>query len=472
MKAALPTSQSLQTFPKYVDNRCADAEDRRDAYRWNFRQVEGRAYAFYSHPNLSVPTADTSADHSSADLSARAAEVLTDQPCYLQDDDVCKLDAESDASEAVVENQPVGVTHLPSSKHQLKIALKKELYHGSGCTGLGSEAAAKKWINKAVNTFFKTADLDGVRSDHPVDRASPLLSEFTQSKAGTWLHRKAVAKNLVQLESFVRKAGVNINHQCPKDGNTPLLTAVWHNRWEMAGSLLKAGASATVKNHHGNHLVSMLFQKWFEEKLPAAVHIDLIINMLTTQSRHQIEKRDLLEPLGAYTFAMSAYCGNVRLCKAILQKFPDLARDFRGNRVIDKTLMNVVSGSTHISSVPALLRVIRYLLTVADEQGKRLVDMSTKTSNGETFLIRAVLKGKYSIVEELLDDPAVRSTINEQTMSKQKWTAYTYAHQKKKSDIMRLLVRHGADKCKVPKSSSADTQEVHRRGVRNFICYS
>ena len=465
MKPALPTSQSLQTFSNYVDSRCADDEDRRDAYRWNFRQVEGRACAFYSHPNLTVPTADCSAE-----LSARAAQVQTDQPCYLQDAAKCKLDAESD--EAVVEQQPAGVTHLPSGKHLLKIALKKELYHGSGCVERGSDTAAKRWINKAVNTFFKTADLDGVGTERSVDRASPLLSEFTQSEAGAWLHRKAVARNLVQLESFVRKAGVNINHQCPKEGNTPLMTAVLHNRWEIAGSLLKAGASATVKNYHGNHLVAMLFQKWFEEKLPAAVHIDLIINMLTTQSRHQIAKRDLLEPLGEYTFTMSAYCGNVRLCKAILQKFPGLARDFRGNRVIDRTLMNVVNGSTHISSVPALLRVIRYLLTVADEQGKRLVDMSTTTPKGETFLIRAVLKGKYSIVEELLDDPAVRSTINAQTNSVQKWTAYTYAHQKKKSDIMRLLVRHGADKCKVPKSSSANTQEVNRRGVRNFICYS
>lgn len=470
MKTALPTSQSLQAFSKYVDNRCADEEERRDAYRWNFRQVEGRACAFNSHPNLSVPTADSSAGHSSAELIARTAEVLTDQPCHLQDAVECKLDVEFD--EAVVDNQPAGVTHLPSSKHLLKIALKNELYQGSGCVERGSDTAAKKWINKAVNTFFKTADLDGVRSEHSEDRASPLLSEFTLSEAGTWLHRKAIAKNLVQLESFVRKAGVNINHQCPKEGNTPLMTAVLHHRWEMAGSLLKAGASATVKNNHGNHLVAMLFQKWFEEKLPAAVHIDLIINMLTTQSRHQIEKRDLLEPLGAYTFTMSAYCGNIRLCKEILQKFPGLAHDFRSGRVIDKTLMNVVNGSTHISSVPALLRVIRYLLTVEDEQGNRLVNMSTKTAQGETFLIRAVLNGKYSIVEELLDDPAVRTTINVQTSSIQKWTAYTYAHQKKKSDIMRLLVRHGAEKCKVPKSSSTNTQEVNRRGIRNFICYS
>ena len=466
MNLAIPTSQSMQTFPNYVDIRCADNEEKRDAYRWHNRQIEGRAYAFYSHPNLSVPTAETSVV-----LSARTSEVLTDQQSYLHGPTECKPDAPSDVSELVVDNRPASVTHSHSSKHQLKIALKKELYHGSGYVGRASEAGAKKLIDQAVNTFVKKADLDGVRPDHPLDRASPLLSEFTESEAGKWLHRKAVARNLVQLESFVRKAGVNINHQCPKEGNTPLMTAVLHNRWEMAGSLLKAGASATVKNHHGNHLVAMLFQKWFEEKLPAEVHIDLIINMLTTQSRHQIAKRDLLEPLGAFTFTMSAYCGNVRLCKAILQKFPGLAHDFRCNRVIDKTLMNVVSGSTHISSIPALLRVIRYLLTVEDDKGNRLVDMSTKTPKGETFLIRAVLKGKYPIVEELLDDPGVRSTINAQTDSVQSWTAYTYAHQKKKSDIKRLLVRHGADKCKVPKSSNANTQEVRRRGVRNFICY-
>ena len=465
MKPAIPTSQSMQSLSSYVDNHCADDGEKRAAYRWHNRQIEGKVCEFYSHPNLSVPTADTSAD-----LGTRTSEVLTDQQCYLPGAVVCKLDAESDVSEAVVENRPTGVTLPHSSEHQLKKALKNELYHGSGCVGRGSEAAAKKLINKAVSTFFKTADLDGVRPEHTVDRASPLLSEFTKSEAGKWLHRKAVAKNLVQLEGFVRKAGVNINHQCPKEGNTPVMTAVLHNRWEMVGSLLKAGASATVKNHHGNHLVVMLFQKWFEEKLPAAVHIDLIINMLTTQSRHQIAKRDLLEPLGAFTFSMSAYCGNVRLCKAILQEFPGLARDFRCNRVIDKTLMNVVGGSTHISSVPALLRVIRYLLTVEDEKGERLVDMSTKTPKGETFLIRAVLKGKYSIVEELLDDPAVRGTINAQTDSVQTWTAYTYAHQKQKSDIMRLLVRHGAHECKVPKS--ANTQEAQRRGVRSFICYS
>lgn len=467
MNPAVPTTQSLQTLSDYIANLCDD-EEKRAVCQWHGRQIGGGACSlYYSHPNLSVPT-----EIPFTDLRARNPDVLSDQQYLLQGADTAELDAESVITEAIVENKPVVATHSCSGVSQLKKNLQKELYLGSGCERLGSKVATKRLINEAVNRFFKTVDLDGVRPEHSANKASPLLNEFTKSEAGERLYRKAVAANLVQLERFVRIAGVNINNKCPKTGNTPLLTAVLYHRWEMVATLLKAGASATVKNRHGNHLVVMLFQKWFEERLSVAVHIGLIINMLSTQSRHQILKRDLFEPLGAFTFTMSAYCGNVQLCRAILQAFPDLADDFRHNQVIDKTLMNVVSGSTHISSVPALLRVVRYLVTLEDQKGNRLVNVKTTTRDGETFLMRAVLKGDYSIVAELLDDPGIRGTINAQTFSEQKWTAYTYAHQKKKSDIMRLLVRNGALECKAPKSSRRNGQEEQGRGTRSFSCFS
>ncbi len=352
---------------------------------------------------------------------------------------------------------------------RLQQALRKELYLGSGCEGAGKSPASKKLIKKMVDQFVKSADLEGVSAEHGNDRASPLLSEFTKSIEGERLYRKAVAANLGRLESFVRKAGVNINHQDPKTGDTPLMLAVRHNHWAMSGRLLEGGARAIIKNHHGSHLLAMLFQKRFSEELSASEHINLVTKMLATQSCHQIFRKDHFESLGDFAFSMAAYCGDVRLCKAILETFPDLVNEFKRRRVVERTLMNVVGGSTHISSVPALLAVIRYLMTI-DQNGTRLVDMSARTLKGETFLMRAVLNGKYSIVDRLLEYPEVCKTINEQSFSEPKWTAYTYALQKKKKDIMKLLVRHGAIEHKLPTLGQALEAPGRRTGKCTIGC--
>lgn len=462
MSPAVSATQSVQTVSGYLANHC-DVEERHPVCHWREQQISsgGRSYSYQS---LSVRT-----EIPFTDLRARDPQVLGDQQPWMQGFATVASD-----STVTDDNQSIVAIHPRGSMSQLKKALQTELYFGSGCERLDRKVASKKLIKRAVDRFFKTADLDDVRPDHRVNRASPLLNEFTKSGAGEWLHRKAVAANLVQLEWFVRIAGVNINHRCVKTGNTPLLIAVLHHHWEIAGSLLKAGASPTIRNRHGNHLVVMLFQEWFEERLPVAVHISLIIDMLSTQSQ-QILKRDLLVPLGAFTFTMSAYCGHLSLCRAILQAFPELADAFRRNQVVDKTLMSVVGGSAYIFSVPVLLRVIRYLVTLENQEGKRLVDFTAKTLDGETFLIKAVLKGNYSIVAELLDEPGICDTINDQTLSGQ--SAYSFAHRAKKADIMRLLDRHGAVAHKVPKSSRRGAsrrgdRRAQRRGLCGLGCYT
>ncbi len=451
MCPAVSATQSLQTVS---GNHCDD-EEKRPVCREH--QIGGGGS--YSHQSQSVRT-----EIPFTDLRARDTQVLGDQQPWIPGSATAKPD-----SAVTDDNQPVVAIHSRCSVSRLKEALQTELYFGSGCERLDRKVAPKKLIKQAVDRFFKTTDLDDVRPDHSVNRASPLLNEFTKSGAGEWLHRKAVAANLVQLEWFVRIAGVNINHQCAKTGNTPLLIAVLHHHWEIAGSLLKAGASPTIRNHHGNHLVVMLFQNWLKQRLPAAVHISLIIDMLSTQSQ-QILKRDLLVPMGAFTFSMSAYFGHLSLCRAILQAFPELADIFRRDQVVEKTLMSVVSGSAYVSDVPALLRIIRYLITLENQEGNRLVDFTAKTLEGETFLIKAVLQGNYSIVAELLDEPGICHTINDQTLSGQ--SAYSFAHQAKKVDIMRLLDRKGAVAHKVPKSSGRRDREAQGRGLRGLGCYS
>ena len=457
MCPAVSATQSVQTVSGYLANHCDD-EEKRPVCHWREQQI-GSGGGSYSSQSQSVRT-----EIPFTDLRARDPQVLGDQQPRIPG----FATAESDF-DVTDDNQPVVAIHSRDSASRLKKALQMELYFGSGCERLDRKAASKKLIKQAVDRFFKTADLDDIRPDHSINRASPLLNEFTKSGAGEWLHRKAVAAKLVQLEWFVRIAGVNINHRCAKTGNTPLLIAVLHHRWEIAGSLLRAGASPTIRNRHGNHLVVMLFQKWFEERLPVAVHISLIIDMLSTQSE-QILKRDLLVPLGAFTFSMSAYYGHLPLCRAILQAFPELADVFRRNHIVEKTLMNVVGGLAYIFSVPALLRVVRYLMTLENQEGKRLIDFTAKSLDGQTFLIKAVLKGNYSIVAELLDEPGICDTINNQTLSGQ--SAYSFAYQAKKADIMRLLDRNGAIVHKVPKSSRRGGRGAQRRGLCGLGCYS
>lgn len=448
--SALPISQSLETLSAYRA-RHGDLQGSTSALcRWHGRQIGGVDCTLRSHPDLTASTQSGSFNQESRRQSG--------QQCQLQ-----KMVAPGPGATKLAENT---VARDTIDLTRLQQALRKELYLGSGCEGAGKSLAAKRLIKKMVDQFVKSADLEGVSAEHGSDRASPLLSEFTKSAEGERLYRKAVAANLVRLESFVRKAGVNINHQDPKTGDTPLMLAVRHNHWAMSGRLLEEGARATIKNHHGSHLLAMLFQKRCSEDLSASEHIDLVTKMLATQSCHQIFRKDHFDSLGDFAFSMAAYCGDVRLCKAILETFPDLVIEFKHRRIVDKTLMNVVGGSTHTSNVPALLAVIRYLMTI-DHNGTCLVDMNTRTLKGETFLMQAVLNGKYSIVDRLLEYPEVRKTINEQSFSEPKWTAYTYALQKKKKDIMKLLVRHGAIEHRLPTLDQAP--EAPGRGAGRCI---
>ncbi|WP_257266138.1 ankyrin repeat domain-containing protein [Endozoicomonas sp. ONNA2] len=111
--------------------------------------------------------------------------------------------------------------------------------------------------NLSVADFCKnsTHDCSPLESGDQVQSAEQrLLQQFVRTKSGKRLYRKAVANNLVALERLLREAGVNINHQSSKSGNTPIMAAARSGHWAMVSLLLGEEASVNIQNKSNYHL--------------------------------------------------------------------------------------------------------------------------------------------------------------------------------------------------------------------------
>ncbi|MGO0307772.1 ankyrin repeat domain-containing protein [Endozoicomonas acroporae] len=307
----------------------------------------------------------------------------------------------------------------PCSETQLKTSL-----------GFFKKFKQDRLVKKAVSDFFKN-------SNHfsPVDlvcdalpQAEQLMATFVQTQSAQRLYRKAVANNLVNLESILRKAGVDINYQSPKSGNTPIMAAARAKHWEMVSLLLDKKTCVDTHNKSDYHLLEIIFCARDKKKITDKQQYDLTLKVLKRQPDARIKvaqgKEEMLLALYAFKYAISEK--NWQLCDALLEQNEFLVTELQQEPIRSKIIMDVVTGYYDRPITT------KYLANLKNSKGQPLLNLNCKTARGETLLMLALKGGKSQTVISLLSTPGGVQNINDtvyfESRSPHRWSAYTYAH--------------------------------------------
>lgn len=314
--------------------------------------------------------------------------------------------------------------------------------------------ASKKLIEEAVNNFFQSLKkAEGLPANSEPIELDQLLSQLANSPSGEKLYRKAVAGNLGGIEHTLRSAGVNINHQSKKSGNTPLIAAVLNHHWDMASTLIEAGAEASATNKTGQHVLQLLF-KFRLDKINDMQHRDLVIKILTKQKDNKkIKLSDGEIPLSVYAFRQAATIGHIPLLSKLLSSTPNTMAELKCNGEAKEVLILLVTSHANLSLV------VKFLLDVRDRNGCQVFNPNSKGRSGRTLLMIAAKHRKCETMKVLLEYPSVVANIEEGLLiDGKKWTAYTYAQWCGSMNMMQQLVDKGAKKIKnVPRQPGPDS---------------
>ncbi|WOG27701.1 ankyrin repeat domain-containing protein [Endozoicomonas sp. 8E] len=306
-------------------------------------------------------------------------------------------------------------------------------------------------ITKAVDNFFKnsTHHFSPASSvSGQAQRVEQLLHCFARTESGQRLYRKAVANNLVALESLLRKAGVDINHQSPKSGNTPIIAAAKANHWSMVSLLLEEKATVHQQNKSDYHLLELIFSAWGNYKITDEQQRELTLKALENQPEAQINMADgQAKLLAVYAFQHAVLRNCWSFCNQLLEKIPHLVSALKQEQIGSKLMIDVVMNYRDQDTAT------KYLVNLKDSAGRRLFNLNCKTQAGKTLLMLAAKNGNTRTMTTLLNTPDAVENINAFTTTSlpgppSRWTAYTYAHYysevRQNRYILEELVRRGA----------------------------
>lgn len=329
--------------------------------------------------------------------------------------------------------------------------------------------ASRKLIEEAVNNFFQSLKkAEGLPANSGPDKFDQLLSQLANSPSGERLYRKAVAANLVGIEYILRNAGVNINHQSKKSGNTPLIAAVLNHHWDMASTLIEAGAEASTTDKIGQHVLQLLFKYWSSDKIDDTQHKDLIMKILTNQKDNKkIKLPGGDKSLSVYAFSQAASIGHTVFLNTLLLKTPNTMDDLKDNGEAKEVLILLATSHQNLS------HVVKFLLSVKDHRGRQVFNPNCKGRSGRTLLMMAAKYRKNETMKVLLQDPTAVATINEGLLiNGRKWTAYTYAQWEGSTNIMQQLVNKGAERINAPRPIGSDSYPNSGKRSYNSSPYS
>ncbi|WP_422446012.1 MULTISPECIES: ankyrin repeat domain-containing protein [unclassified Endozoicomonas] len=320
-----------------------------------------------------------------------------------------------------------------------KVLLKRILLAGDPCSEIQLNTSLGFWQNfkqnglvkKAVSDFFKNSTHDCFPDGSVCGsllQAERLLDTFVKTKSARRLYRKAVANNLVCLESLLRKAGVDINYQSLKSGNTPIMAAARAKHWEMVSLLLDKETCVDTHNKSDYHLLEIIFCARDKKKITDKQQYELTLQVLKRQPNARIKvaqgKEEMLLALYAFKYAISEK--NWLLCDALLEKNECLVTELQQEPIRSKIIMDVVTGYYDRPITT------KYLANLTNSKGQPLLNLNCKTARGETLLMLALKKGKTQTVLSLLKTPGALQNINDTVYFQSKnpnwWSAYTYAH--------------------------------------------
>ena len=299
----------------------------------------------------------------------------------------------------------------------------------------------KKLIEQSVNQYVKTLKLAKCLSSKELREQTwlELLDGFVKSPQGERLYRKAVASNMAGIEKLLRGAGVNIDHQSSKSGNTPLIAAALNNHWDMVLTLIDAGARPDMLNKDEQHILGLIFEASSKKKIDNDQRNNYVVKILKQHGGKTITVVDKAQSISGYAAKLAALRGDVNLLQLLVNEVPRFGRDLELHHDGQKILVLLVTSDENLS------KVVRYILQAKYSNGTSVFNPYFKTTRGDTPLMLAAKYRKLYTMQALLEDPNVRKDIDlTRRYGGREWSAYTYAHSQNNVRMMRLLLNKGA----------------------------
>ena len=297
---------------------------------------------------------------------------------------------------------------------------------------------------------YRIAGQNGAASD------GEIFTWFITGKHGPKLHRKAIVSLDMEVESFLRESGININHQDEKTADTPLILATQKHLPNLVKTLVTRGANLGAKNARGNDAI--------QEAIICADHTDY-----RNDSMHEIIK--CLLKNGADVQQKSTNHSRYSLREYAIKK-----TEFRTAKLmIDHStdgISNRVMADLIDTNYPDNADIIRYLYETNFFTGAERINNRKMTA-----LMLACENQNQSYVTALLEQPGTELEtttilpILKDTFYFNKYhTAYSFAASQKGSQCAQILADRGARKI-IPKLTSNEVKWVedyqHAKNMRN-----
>ena len=312
---------------------------------------------------------------------------------------------------------------------------------------------AKDRVTKKIfgKRNYRIAGQNGVPSDREI------FTWFITGKHGPKLHRKAIAIQDMEVEAFLRKSGVNINHQDEKTGDTPLILAAKAHRSDLVKTLVTLGANLDEKNIDGYDAIQeAIISADYTDYRNDSMHETIKFLLENGADVNQKSANDRRYSLREYAITRT----ELRTAKLMI----DHSRDEMPNCLM--------AGLINTNS-PDNADIIRYLYE------KNFFTGAERINNREmTALMLACENQNESHVTALLEQTgtkleatAILPIRSGEFYFKKYHTAYSFAAKQKGSQCAQILADRGASKI-IPKLTSNEVNWVNdyydARNTRNL----
>ena len=298
---------------------------------------------------------------------------------------------------------------------------------------------------------YRIAGQNGVPSDREI------FTWFITGKHGPKLHRKAIVSQDMEVESFLRESGININHQDEKTGDTPLTLAAKGYLPDLVKTLVTRGANLHEKNKYGydaiqEAIISANYTDYRNDSMHETIKFLLENGADVNQKSANARRYSLRE----YAITRT----ELRTAKLMINHSREEMSDCMMARLIN-------------TNYPDNADIIRYLYETNFFTGAERINDREMTA-----LMLACENQNESYVTALLEQTGTRLEttttlpirVGEFCFNKYH-TAYSFAAKQKGSQCAQMLVDRGARKI-IPKLTSDEIKWVKdyhdARNTRNF----
>ena len=299
-----------------------------------------------------------------------------------------------------------------------------------------SKSRASKLFGKR---YYQVAATDHVPDDLEI------FNWFLCGKHGKKLHRRSVTSSDIQVEAFLREAGVDINFQDEKSGDTPLILASRAHNATLVKTLIDSGAKIDLVNRHGRDAIHEAVDAISTNKTP--YRNDSLFSTVECLIRHEANVNQPLTTCSCFQISLANYAiPRTELRTANL--FISSLEDFNGSVLLELVLEKQADN-------PDIIR------SLASVNG---FDPNIRSARGNTPLILACMYYRPECLKALLEHPQIdlEATVVRpvQTFDKN-WSAYSFAALNGFNDCAELLAEKGAKKI-VPSLTEGEQRWLDR----------